>query len=61
MADEAANPAATATGTEPRAAPADEQPGTALGRQTPRRPPSPSRSFRCCRARSGRIRRRSGT
>ena len=30
MADEAANPAATATGTEPRAAPADEQPGTAL-------------------------------
>jgi cytochrome c oxidase subunit 4 len=30
MADEAANPAATATGTEPREAPADEQPGTAL-------------------------------
>jgi cytochrome c oxidase subunit 4 len=29
MADEAANPA-TATGTEPREAPADEQPGTAL-------------------------------
>ena len=29
MADEAANPAA-ATGTEPREAPADEQPGTAL-------------------------------
>ena len=30
MADEAANPAATATGTEPREASADEQPGTAL-------------------------------
>ena len=30
MADEAANPATTATGTEPREAPADEQPGTAL-------------------------------
>ena len=30
MADEAANPAATATGTEPREAPANEQPGTAL-------------------------------
>ena len=30
MADETANPAATATETEPRGAPADEQPGTAL-------------------------------
>jgi cytochrome c oxidase subunit 4 len=30
MADETANPAATATETEPREAPADEQPGTAL-------------------------------
>jgi cytochrome c oxidase subunit 4 len=30
MADETANPAATATETEPRDAPADEQPGTAL-------------------------------
>jgi cytochrome c oxidase subunit IV len=30
MADETANPAATATETEPREPPADEQPGTAL-------------------------------
>jgi cytochrome c oxidase subunit 4 len=30
MADETANPAGTATETEPREAPADEQPGTAL-------------------------------
>jgi cytochrome c oxidase subunit IV len=30
MADETVNPAATATETEPREAPADEQPGTAL-------------------------------
>jgi cytochrome c oxidase subunit IV len=30
MADEAANPAGTATETEPREPPADEQPGTAL-------------------------------
>ena len=30
MADEVVNPAATATGTEPREAPANEQPGTAL-------------------------------
>jgi cytochrome c oxidase subunit 4 len=30
MADETANPAATATETEPREAPVDEQPGTAL-------------------------------
>ena len=32
MADEAANPAGTATETEPREAPADEEPGTALER-----------------------------
>jgi cytochrome c oxidase subunit 4 len=32
MADEAANPAGTATETEPRDAPADEQPGTAIER-----------------------------
>jgi cytochrome c oxidase subunit 4 len=32
MADEAANPAGTATETEPREPPADEQPGTALER-----------------------------
>ena len=42
MADEAANPAATTTGTEAREAPADEQPGTALEPAAPRRPPSPS-------------------
>ena len=32
MADEGANPAGTATETEPRDAPADEQPGTAIER-----------------------------
>jgi len=32
MADETANPAGTATETEPREAPADEEPGTALER-----------------------------
>ena len=32
MADEAANPAGTATETEPREVPADEEPGTALER-----------------------------
>ena len=33
MADEAANTAGTATETEPRDAPTDEQPGTELGAQ----------------------------